>query len=52
MPPLETFFTFSFVSVFAAAMLATCWRYLPRMIAFYRTIVSDRQRTLAKYIND
>lgn len=50
MSPLETFFAFSFVSVSAVAMLATWWRYLPTLIAFYRTVVSDRQRTLAKYM--
>ena len=38
MSPLETFFTFSFVSTFAVALLATWFRYVPRLISLYRVL--------------
>ena len=39
MSPFETFFAFGFVSILAVALLATGYRYMPTLIAFYRIIV-------------
>lgn len=36
MSALEKFFTFSFISTFAVAFLATWWCYVPSIIAYYR----------------
>jgi len=42
MSALEKFFTFSFISTFTVAFLATWWRYVPSIIAYYR-------RSMSKY---
>lgn len=36
MSALSTFFTFSFISTLAVAILATGWRYLPTLIALFQ----------------
>jgi hypothetical protein len=36
MSVLEKFFTFSLISTFAVAFLATWWRYVPGIVAYYR----------------
>lgn len=38
MSPLETFVAFGFISTFAVALLATWFRYLPKLISLYRNI--------------
>jgi len=50
MSPLEKFFAFSFVSTFAVAILATWWRYLPTLIAFYRSAIRDDRLNSPKYL--
>lgn len=39
MSPLETFFTCSFVSTFAVALIATWFNYLPTLISLYRVFI-------------
>lgn len=52
MSPLEQFFTFSFISVFSVAILATWFRYLPTLISAYRTVLRKNQPHSEKYLSD
>jgi hypothetical protein len=54
MSPLETFFAFGFFSVFAVFLLATGFRYLPKLLGLHRTVGYNNfnQCDSQKYLED
>ena len=53
MPLFETFFTFGFTCIFAVALLATVYRYVPALVALYRILLYQwKQPIPSKYALD
>ncbi len=50
MSPLEIFFTFGFISVFAVAILATLFQYLPRLIFLLSIFAANNRHSSEKYL--